>query len=245
MAKLLIEGSFPHTGILTGRRIQNLLQEVIGVQQIEELNIPFAARAVDLQTGQQVVFKQGGVVNAIRASIAIPGIFSPAQHEGHFLVDGGIINPLPIDIAESMGAEVVIAVDVNLQSGNGSKTAQPVQPSMNPASAHDVADILAHIGKPLPFHGAVADAMQRWFRRETSGLSMFDVLTRSARISENQITASRLRLHPAALLIQPLVGDVETLEFHRCIQAIEAGRAAADACVDQLQSLMQPCACES
>ena len=238
VAQLLFEVSFPRTGLLTGKRIQQLLQDVIGVQNIEDLNIPFAAVAANLQTGKEVVFTRGNVVDAIRASISIPGIFVPALYEGQHLVDGGTTNPVPIDVVEALGAEVVIAVDVNLHSGHGSATAHKPLAPVNAAAAHHVADILAHIGKPLPVHGAVADAMQRWFRRETQGLSIFDVLTRSARISENQITHSRLLLHPPALLIQPHVGDIETLEFHRSIQAIEAGRAAADACVKQIRELM-------
>jgi len=241
VARLLVEGSFPRTGLLTGKRIQQLLQDVIGVECIEDLHLPFAAVAANLQTGKQVVFTQGSVVHALRASIAIPGIFVPVHQEEHYLVDGGIINPVPIDVVESLGAEVVIAVDVNLHSGNGSENAHPFQPSLNSAAAHDVDKIISRIGKPLPVHGAVAEAMQRWFRRETAGLSIFDVLTRSARISENQITESRIRLHPPALLIQPHVGNIETLEFHRALQAIDAGYAAADACADQIRQLMQPC----
>ena len=239
-AQLIFEVGFPRTGLLTGTRIQQLLQETIGVAKIEELNIPFAAVAANLQNGKEVIFTRGSIVDALRASIAIPGIFVPAQHEGQLLVDGGVTNPLPIDVVESMGADLVIAVDVNLQSGTGRPPPHAPLPSINPAATHDAAAILAHIGKPRPVHGAVAEAMQRWARRESSGLSIFDVLTRSARISENQITQSQLQLRRPALLIQPAVGDIETLEFQRAIQAIEAGRAAADACADQIRALTRP-----
>ena len=238
VAQLLLEANFPRTGLLTGKRIQQLLQELIGVQTIEELHLPFAAVAANLQTGQQVVFSRGSIVDAIRASIAIPGIFAPAQLDGQTLVDGGTLNPLPIDVVESLGADIVIAVDVNLQNGDRLPPASMLNPPVNPAATHDVAEILAHIGKPLPLHGAVADAMQRWVRRESTGLSIFDVITRSARISENQITQNRLQLHPPTLLIQPRVGNIETLEFHHAIPAIAAGRIATDACVDQIRKLV-------
>jgi NTE family protein len=242
VARLFIEVSFPRAGLVTGRRIQQLIQEVVGVQRIEDLAIPFAAVAANLHTGSQVVFTHGVVVDAIRASIAIPGIFVPAQHEGQHLVDGGTINPLPIDVVEAMGADIVIAVDVNLQPGRGHEKAAGHLPRVDRAAVRDISPILAHIGDPLPrVQSAVADAMERWFRREAPGLSIFDVLTRSVRIAENQITRSRIKLHPPALLIQPAVGDIETLEFHRSAQAIEAGRAATDACAEKIRELLAAC----
>ena len=240
VAMLFVEVNFPRAGLLTGKRIRQLLQEIVRVQRIEDLSIPFAAVAANLRTGEQVVFTRGGVVDAIRASIAIPGIFVPALHEGQHLVDGGTINPVPVDVVASMGADIVIAVDVNLQPGRGNEKTPEAPKAVSRAAVGDVSAILAHVGEPLPrVQGAVADAMQRWFHHETPGLSIFDVLTRSIRIAENQITRSRLKIYPPALLIQPRVGDIETLDFHRSAQAIEAGRAATDACADAIRALLQ------
>ncbi len=241
VAALFVEVNFPRAGLLTGKRIQQFLQEIVGVARIEDLPLPFATVAADLLSGEPVILRQGGVVEAIRASIAIPGIFVPALRDGRHLVDGGMINPGPVDVAELLGADLVIAVDVNLQSGRGQEPPPAVdaQPA-NRAVADAVDAIMAHAGQSAPrMQGAMADAMQRWFRRETPGLSIFDVLTRSVRIAENQITRSRLKLHPPALLIQPLVGDIETLEFHRSAQAIAAGRAATDAVADQIRALLE------
>ena len=172
VATLFVEVNFPRAGLLTGKRIQHLLQEIIRVQRIEDLSIPFAAVAANLHTGEPVVFTRGDVVDAIRASIAIPGIFVPALHEGQYLVDGGTINPVPVDVVASMGADIVIAVDVNLQPGRGNeKTPAAPKAAVSRAAVGDVSAILAHVGEPLPrVQGAVADAMQRWFRRETPGL---------------------------------------------------------------------------
>ncbi|MEI6210736.1 MAG: patatin-like phospholipase family protein [bacterium] len=242
VARMFVEVGFPRAGLVTGHRIQQLIQEVVGVHLIEDLLIPFAAVAANLKTGEQVVLSRGSVVDAIRASIAIPGIFVPAQHDGHHLVDGGMINPLPIDVAESMGADVVIAVDVNLLPGRGIDPPHTACPTVAHGMDRDVTAILAHTREALPrVQSAFADAMERWFRRETTGLTIFDVLTRSVRIAENQITHGRLKLHPPALLIQPAVGSIETLEFHRASQAIEAGRAAAIACESQILALLAAC----
>ena len=242
VARMFFEVGFPRAGLVTGWRIQQLIQEVVGVSRIEDLRIPFAAVAANLHTGEQVVFSRGSVVDAIRASIAIPGIFVPAQHAGQHLVDGGTINPLPIDVAESMGADVVIAVDVNLQPGRGMDAPHTALPPASQVVDRDVAAILAHTREPLPsVQGAFANAMERWFRRAPTGLTIFDVLTRSVRIAENQITQGRLKIHPPSLLIQPSVGSIETLEFHRSRQAIAAGRAATIACEEQILALLAAC----
>lgn len=242
VARMFVEVSFPRAGLVTGRRIQQLIQEVVGVQRIEDLRIPFAAVAANLQTGEQVIFTGGSIVEAIRASIAIPGIFAPSQHAGQHLVDGGMINPLPIDVAEGMGADVVIAVDVNLQPGRGITPPHAAWSPPRDAAAREVDAILAHTREPLPrVQGAFANAMERWFQRKTTELTIFDVLTRSVRIAENQITHGRLKLHPPALLIQPAVGSIETLEFHCASQAIEAGRVATIACEDQIRALLGDC----
>jgi len=240
VARLFVEVTFPRAGLVTGKRIQQLIQDVVGVRNIEDLDIPFAAVAANLHTEEQVVFTRGGIVDAIRASIAIPGIFVPAPYEGQYLVDGGTINPLPVDVVQDMGADMVIAVDVNLHSGRGCDPAPGAPPHGDRTSARHVSAILESMSEPLPrVQGAMAEAMQRWFRREKPGLSIFDVLTRAVRLSENQITRSRLEIHPPALLIQPRVGDIETLEFHRSACAIEAGRIATDECVEQIRALLQ------
>ncbi len=237
VATLFLEVSFPRGGLVSGKRIQQLLQDIVGVTRIEELAIPFAAVAADLRSEEQVVLSSGSLVDALRASIAIPGIFTPAHHDGQDLIDGGTVNPLPIDVARLLGAEVVIAVDINLCHGRGCSTESLVAPH-RPLS-REVPAIVDRVGERLPpLQGAMADAMQRWFHRESKELNIFDVLTRAVRIAENQITRSRLTIDPPTILIQPAVGDIDTLEFHRSAPAIAAGRAATDAVADQIRALL-------
>jgi len=239
VAALFFEVSFPRAGLVSGKRIQQLLQDIVGVDRIEDLPLPFAAVAADLHTEAQVILASGGLVDAIRASIAIPGIFVPVRHAAHDLIDGGMINPLPIDVARLLGAESVIAVDVNLRAGLGCPLAiQDARTGRSPAS-RDLAAILAHVGEHLPpLHGAMADAMQRWLHREPRELNIFEVLTRSVRIAENQITRSCLKTDPPTILIQPAVGSIDTLDFHHAAPAIAAGRAATDAVADQIRALL-------
>lgn len=113
-------------GLIRGRRIEELLSSVIGDVQFEDLKIPFAAVATDVNTGRGVVIRKGSVIEAVRASISIPGIFVPVTLEGKCLVDGGLTNPVPADIVRHMGAKFIIAVNVLVEP---SKSRRAVDPS--------------------------------------------------------------------------------------------------------------------
>ena len=99
-------------GFLRGKRVENFLKPIIGDVTIDKCKIPYAAVATDIFTATEVVIQQGSLLKAVRASISIPVVFVPLKHEGRFLVDGGILNPVPADVARSMGATFTIAVNV-------------------------------------------------------------------------------------------------------------------------------------
>ncbi|MBN1883473.1 MAG: patatin-like phospholipase family protein [Deltaproteobacteria bacterium] len=105
-------------GLVKGNNIVTYVDETIKVKNIEDLKIPYAAVAADLNTGEMVVFKSGPVSTAVRASTSIPGIFTPLNLGGRVLVDGGIVNSMPVDVAKDMGADVIIAVDVTAHTTN-------------------------------------------------------------------------------------------------------------------------------
>lgn len=115
MARLFFEVNLPRSGLLEGRRIMELLQTNIPVSRIEDLQLRYAAVATTLTTHQEVVLKRGNLFSAIRASISIPGVFMPIELEkGKWVIDGALINPLPVSVARSLGATKIIGVDVNL-----------------------------------------------------------------------------------------------------------------------------------
>ncbi|MFC1945822.1 patatin-like phospholipase family protein [Chloroflexota bacterium] len=110
---LLVDPSFPKSGFIKGRRIKRLLSLYFGGDiKIEEMRLPFACVATDVETGEEVVIDHGPVLEAIRASISIPGIFSVARWKGRHLVDGALVNPIPVDVLARMGADFIIAVNV-------------------------------------------------------------------------------------------------------------------------------------
>lgn len=108
----LVDLTLPRSGIISGKRITGLLHRLLGDITFEDLRLPFSCVATDITTGDEVVLQEGSVLEAVRASISVPVIFSVLHKQGRFLVDGGLVNPVPVSVVKSMGADFVIAVDV-------------------------------------------------------------------------------------------------------------------------------------
>ncbi len=109
----LVDPVLPRTGLIDGRRLEELVRAHVRESRIEDLPIPFRAVATDLTHASEVVFDQGDVAEAVRASVSVPGLFTPVRLEDRTLVDGGLLNPVPVSVARKMGADFVIAVDIN------------------------------------------------------------------------------------------------------------------------------------
>jgi len=108
----LIDPTIRQRGILSGQRVAAYLRQHLGDRTFDDLDIPLALTAVDILSQREVILTRGRLVDAVRATTAIPGLFAPVQHGNRLLVDGGVLNGLPTDVARTMGADVVIAVDV-------------------------------------------------------------------------------------------------------------------------------------
>ena len=111
--KLVFETRLTAKAITTGRQVERLLAELIVAKDFAELNMPFAAVATDLNTGEEVVMREGDLLSAVRASMSIPGVFLPVERGGRVLVDGQLVAPVPVAVCREMGADAVIAVDIN------------------------------------------------------------------------------------------------------------------------------------
>ena len=108
----LVDLALPKTGFIGGRKIKGLLRSIIGDIGFGDLRIPLACVATDIGTGEEVVIKQGSVLEGVRASISIPVMFTVVKWQGRYLVDGGLVNPVPVSILKDMGADFIIAVNV-------------------------------------------------------------------------------------------------------------------------------------
>ena len=226
-ARLFVEVGLPRSGLLNGRRIERFLRELIGPGRIEDLPMPFAAVATDLFTEESIVLEEGDLVQALRASISIPGLFTPVREGTRWLVDGGLVNPLPVDVVRARGADVVIASEINLRRDAPGVGALPREPDREEAASEAIEDVLRFVRRHSMRLGDQAAKAVEAFRRGRSAPTIFDVLLRSTRIGENRITASQLESHPPEYLIQSPVGRIGTLEFNRGPEAIAVGRQAA------------------
>ena len=110
--------SFEKGGLVRGEKIKKMLEPYVGGKRIENLPIKFSCNATDLHSGAKVIFKKGDLINAVRASISIPGIFTPVSMNGKLLIDGGVVDPLPVAMAKNMGADFIVAVNVIRSSGD-------------------------------------------------------------------------------------------------------------------------------
>ena len=243
VVRLFFEVGIPHGGLVGGKRVVELLQEIIPVKTFEELPLPCAAVATDLDTEKAVVLNQGSLIDAIRASISIPGVFAPKTLNGRVLLDGGLVNPLPVDVCRDMGAEFVIGIDVNLREmvRKPESKVKPTEPSP---------EILAWVDRLGNFSPQLKDSLSSLVKRLSSSLhhdpesedelSLFDILLRSFRLTENQITRWRLETNPPDFLIQPAVAQIKTLDFHHGEEAIRAGEEAVDEVLPKLLPLITP-----
>jgi len=198
--KIFVEPSFKKSGMIRGRRMIKLLEELVAARDISELSCRYAAVATNLDNGEETVFSGGSLMDAIRASVSIPGLFTPAEIGGAHYVDGGLVNPLPVSVARAMGADYVIAVNIN----NKRQSPRPVPIS-------PIEKITAKI-----FNAAT----------KPSKMTVFEVFAHSLRIAEDRMTADCIRLTPPDVLVEPAVGDIATLDFTRSREAIEAGYIA-------------------
>jgi NTE family protein len=240
-----LEVTFPRSGLIDGVKIAAFVRQHVGKTKVQSLSMPFATVATNILTGQEVVIDDGDLIEAIRASISIPGIFTPVTRDGAILVDGGLVDPVPVGVARRLGADMVIAVDLNYGSigdsarprARGPVRAAVVRKKAAPKAAHKWQDLLKNIGARIDdFDFSMLTPARKWMSRDDRP-NVFDVLGNSIRIMETQITDVRLRLEPPDILIRPAVGHLNFMEFHRADEIIRAGYTATKERISEIKAL--------
>jgi len=231
----LFDVVLPKSGLIDGKKVAGFVRNHLREINIEELPIPFCAVSTDLNTGDEVVIREGDIIEAVRASISIPGIFTPARNNGRILVDGGLVNPVPVNVVREMGADFVIAVDLSRGIVSGSEPHQDTAPESGVShSEKDDQPVTKKRNRILEALNGKLAALDfnalSWARRspDIEPLpSIFDVITSSINIMEAQIAAVNLKTDPPDLLIQPNLSHIKFLEFNRASEAISEGYAVA------------------
>lgn len=231
----LFDPIWPRNGLLGGRRAMELLG-ACAEGRIEALPMHYAAVATDLDSGQLVVLRSGELRDAIRASIAVPGVFSPQLLGGRRLVDGALLDPVPVAPTRELGATFVIAVSVIGTEGALTVCRNDPQPARfrrllarvwGSNQSSPVAD--AGLREPVDANGEVAD--------HSGGLAA--ILCKASIVVQSAIATARLRESPPDFLIEPAASDIGLFEVHRAAEAIEAGRAAARRALPELLAAIE------
>ncbi|MGI9525446.1 MAG: patatin-like phospholipase family protein [Hyphomicrobiaceae bacterium] len=213
------------SGLINGHRLGQTLEAALGEQLIEELDTPFTAVATEIGTGHEVWLSRGSIVDALRASYAIPGVFKPVRFDGRWLFDGALVNPIPVTVCRAMGAQYVIAINLNADLfGLGTV----------------LADIEAHNQAPESSDAPAIHKGNGWgarklLKRQLFGRSNADnetapsistVMVDAFNIVHDRIARSRLAGDPPDVMITPRLSGFGLFEFHRAEEMIERGAQA-------------------
>lgn len=224
----LFDPTWPQSGLLEGRRPLDLIRPHIG-SRIEDLRFPYAAVATDLRSGCEVVLRSGSVARAIRASSAVPGIFTPILWNGKVLVDGGLVNPVPVDVVRALGADVVVASTVI------PIPQAPLARQEEELSGSILSAFLARFSADTPAPEPPPATPPEDDLADTAEMGIFDVLSRASEVVQSRVALARMRDSPPDLLVQISVSHIGLFDFHLSTEAVEAGREAMGRMVPQLR----------
>ncbi|HWA44341.1 MAG TPA: patatin-like phospholipase family protein [Hypericibacter adhaerens] len=218
-------------GLISGNRLTDIIARHLGELRIESLSAPFATVATDLVSGHEVWIRDGSLVEALRISISLPGIFSPARREGRWLVDGALINPVPVSVCRALGAHIVIAVNLHSDIiGRARSTEVEIEREGGIDLTAELTQMEAATGRPSRFNSI----LQRVFGRSADTPSMFAVMVQSLNIMLDRIARSRLAGEPPDVLVLPRLGHIGLLEFERADEAIAEGTNAVQRALPEL-----------
>ncbi len=220
-------------GLVDGMHIVKWLSGLGLPELIEDLKIPFAAVATDISSGREIWLKSGPLASAVRASIGMPGLFSPTKIDGRWLSDGGLVNPIPVSLCRAMDADFIIAVNLN-----DDLLARPLVVEREPAVTDKTSkpESLIELIRSIPASVQSQMSSLNWFGNGPSVPGYFDVLTNAIDIMQDHITRSRLAGEPPHILVAPRVVDIGLMDFHRAADAIALGRTAAEQMVPEIQA---------
>ncbi|MEA2087856.1 MAG: patatin-like phospholipase family protein [Candidatus Caldatribacteriota bacterium] len=203
----LIDPALPHSGLISGKKIEEMLNDLaLEDKTFDDLKIPFAAVATDVESGAEVILNQGKVIDAVRASISIPGIFTPVKYQDYYLVDGGVVDPVPVDVVQKMGADIIIAVSL-----------AKISPYTTVLIIDKQTGSLEEVEKSSIFQQKIAQVKSTF-----ESPNIFEVIVQSIDIMEAKITDQSLE--GADVVIVPFgIKDINLFDFDKAEMLIKDG----------------------
>lgn len=230
-----LDVSFSGSGLISGKGLAKALTEALGQTKIEDLPLHFAAIATEFDTGHEIWLTHGRLANACQASYALPGIFPPVRIGGRWLVDGALVNPVPVSTARALGARLVIAVHLNADltgrgtviSNHGSDDSDEIPIELNENDTvrrSSFTDLLT---------GGHTLLRAVFGSRERPGIPT--VMVEAFNVMQDRITRARMAGDPPDVLITPKVGQIGWFDFHRAAEAIDLGVQATEKALEDIE----------
>ncbi len=241
---------FPRSGLLNGsKRVRELFSMHTDAQTFEDLDIPVVMVATDLERGKKVVLKSGSLIEALRATMSYPGLFAPVRQKDRWLVDGALVDPVPIGVARAMGAEVIIAVDLNsriVSRNQGSAAANdshistdqlPKPPMSESQERHELVKKMTEFYEGV--ENSLRDKTSEFLHRDVVTPDIIETVTTSIGIMQERITRVNLAVDQPDILVQPRLGEVKMMNFDQVEHSIREGYLSVQEKLEDIYPLLE------
>jgi NTE family protein len=215
----LLDFTFSSQGFVKGEKVFKAIEQLIGDHQIENFKIPFTAVATDLIHRKEIHYKQGSLFKALRASVAIPTIFTPVDDQGTQLVDGGVLNPVPVNVLKKQTEDWVVAVNISAQK----PIQQKIQPEINKQEANK--ERAAYLRMMDQFRNQIL-RLDSKAEENVEKLGLFDILNKSYDLTQDRLTDLMFEMHNPELIVEVSRDACGVFEFYRAQEMIDLGKKA-------------------
>lgn len=218
-------------GFVDGARLQTFFTKYLCEEntQFKDLSKIFATVSTDLETGREIWFTKGPVLNSVWASISLPGLFPPIQNQGRWLVDGGLVNPVPVSVCRALGADIVIAVNLNRNIVGK----HFIKKNRNKEDEGN--DVFSTLKRSMRSY---SDSFFKKMKEKDSPPNLLDAISGSINITQDRITRGRMAGDPPDMLLSPKLAHIGLLEFHRAKEAIQEGKDCVKRMLPEIQYIM-------
>jgi len=228
------EFNFSLRGFVDCARLQTFFTKYICEEntRFNDLSRKFATVSTDLETGREIWFTEGQVLHSVWASISLPGLFPPVRSQDRWLVDGGLVNPVPVSVCRALGADMVIAVNLNADI----------------VSRHSIRRKGAEKGENSAIFSTIKKSMKNhsglFFKKtdaKDSPPNLLDAISCSMNITKDRMTRSRMAGEPPNIILSPKLSNIGLLEFHRAKEAIQEGKDCVKRILPEIEYEMAVC----
>ena len=222
-------------GFIDAPRLRSFFDEYVCAEavRIEELGRTFATVSTDLETGREIWFTEGSVLDAVWASLSLPGLFPPIRNQGKWLVDGGLVNPVPVSVCRALGADIVIAVNLN-GAIVGKHFIHQVRDETDDVPADG---LLSTVRKTVRSYSASLFGSNG---ADDAAPGLFDAISGSINIVQDRITRSRMAGDPPDMVLAPRLSRIGLMEFYRARESIQEGRECVRRMLPEIRHLVKP-----